>query len=72
MSEPRVITVADLKDQLGSDSPRLVLRCAKCGEQYSAHRGDYFFSRSPTHTFYCCGEPMRLVIKKVIYEEVEP
>lgn len=44
---------------LPSDPQGQCLRCAKCGETFSANRSDYFLSR-PDRTFTHCGKPMQL------------
>lgn len=66
-----MITVADLKDQFGTlSSQRPILKCFQCGNECSAHRGDYF-NRPETYPFFCCDFPMKIVIKRTVYEEVE-
>ena len=37
-----MVTVADLKDQIGTQRPRPILYCTLCGAENSAHKGDYF------------------------------
>lgn len=37
-----IAKVSNLKDQIGTPGPREVARCPKCGEMYSANKGDYF------------------------------
>jgi hypothetical protein len=43
--------------------------CHTCGEEYSANRGDYF-AANPDTVLTCCGEPMRLAVRKAVYWEV--
>jgi hypothetical protein len=66
-----MITVADLKNQTGTHDPHPVLYCRDCGAEYSANKGDYFM-HPPTYPFFCCDQPMILVVKKTVFEEVEP
>ena len=65
-----MVRVRDLKDQIGEPGPRPILYCAVCGAECSANRGDYFWARED-HVFECYGEPMELVIRRVVYEPVE-
>ena len=65
------IKVSDLKDQLNTPFPRPMLLCSHCGETFSAHSGDYFVAH-PSHIFKHCGRNMRLVIKRVTFEDVSP
>lgn len=37
-----IARISNLRDQIGLSCPREVARCPKCGEQYSANKGDYF------------------------------
>lgn len=59
--------VQDLQDQTGMAFPRPCLRCRKCGETFSANRGDYFLSR-PERVFSHCGRPMQLGIVRTVFE----
>lgn len=43
------------------------LRCHKCGETFSANRGDYFLSR-PDRVFSHCGRPMQLGTVRTTFE----
>ena len=69
---PRPVMVGDLARLPPTTryAPRPFLRCANCGETYSATPGDYFMA-SPTHVFMCCGRPCQLVTKRTTYEEVQ-
>lgn len=64
----RLIKVSDLKDQTGI-GPEPILYCELCGAELPANKGDYFMC-SRKATFKCCEIPMKLVIKKITYEEV--
>lgn len=66
-----MVTAADLEDQFGMPYPRPILHCRWCGNECSAHAGDYWNS-NPDIEFWCCDEPMHLVVKRVKYEEVLP
>lgn len=68
----RKITVGQLKDQLEMKTPRPILKCMDCGQEFSAHKGDYF-QLPDSHVFICeaCDIPMRLVTKQVTYKEVK-
>jgi hypothetical protein len=61
--------VKDLKYQLGAKGPRPMLYCEQCGNETSAHKGDYF-DCSPETILKCCEEPLHLGIKRVVYEPV--
>jgi hypothetical protein len=61
--------VRDLKDQIGTKGPRPLLYCEVCGAENSASKGDYWNCR-PDYVFTCCGEPMTLVVKRTVYQEV--
>lgn len=38
-----IARISNLKDQIGMTGPREVAYCPKCGETYSANKGDYFY-----------------------------
>lgn len=63
------VRVCDLKNYSGKAIPPS-LYCDHCGEAYSAEKGDYF-SYPPTYVLTCCGEDMRLVVRKTIVEDYE-
>lgn len=65
----KLVTVGDLKDQIGTSGPRPDLYCAACGNEYSANAGDYF-NHPFNHVFVCCDEPMKLCVRRVTHEEV--
>jgi DNA replicative helicase MCM subunit Mcm2 (Cdc46/Mcm family) len=62
----RVIRVMDLPH----GTTRALLACRDCGNEYSAHRGDYFLD-DPEEIMTCCGRPLQLVTKRTVYEPVE-
>ena len=62
----KAIKVSDLKDQLGTPFPRPMLKCMTCGNEYSAHRGDYW-AASPGYIFKCCRRNMALVTKQTVF-----
>ena len=37
-----IARIGNMKDQIGTTGPREVAYCPKCGETYSANKGDYF------------------------------
>lgn len=37
-----IAKVGNMRNQIGMVGPREVARCPKCGETYSANKGDYF------------------------------
>mgnify|MGYP001276996886 CR=1 FL=1 len=45
------------------------LYCGECQCTWSANPGDYW-AADPQTVFTCCGESMRLVYKRVRYEDV--
>jgi len=59
-----------LPNQTTTTGPRSVLHCAVCGEQCSAHSGDYFMT-DPESIIEHCGEPMELVNCVTIYTPME-
>lgn len=64
MATKRSVTVNDLPHQAPHG---VVLRCVgACGSEYSATRGDYFWS-NPTTVLECCKKPMMLAQKSVVY-----
>lgn len=69
--EPKPITVEDLPDLIGTHYPdRPLLKCLLCGNESSAHSGDYF-GCFRDHVFKCCDEPMRLMTKAEIFREAK-
>jgi len=67
--ESREVRVGDLQDQFGTPYPRSILLCSFCGNEYSAHKGDYFTASDNT-VLKCCDIPMLLVTKHETYELV--
>jgi len=65
-----VIRTKDLRDQIVIDGAEEILYCSVCGSEYSANLGDYFM-RDPDEVFVCCGKPMQLVTKKVVYTLID-
>jgi hypothetical protein len=63
------VTVADLKQQSGM-GPHPSLVCLECGAEYSANKADYFMS-APSYVFKCCGTPMVLATKRIVYDIME-
>lgn len=64
------ITVADLKDQIGTAHPRPFLHCRKCGAEYSANAGDYWAWPSDEPLRHC-GVNMLLVTSHRVLTEVK-
>lgn len=62
------VRVRDLKDQTGTHD-NSILYCECCGGEYSANSGDYFLYPA-NHIFTCCEEEMKLVVKRMVYQEV--
>ena len=62
------VTVAMLKDQIGTNGPRALLYCSKCGGEYSANSGDYW-NCSPDTVLKCCHKNLELVTKRTVYQE---
>jgi hypothetical protein len=71
---PRLIHVKDLPDLTGTrrSEPDPSLFCQNCSCSWSANKGDYF-NLPKDHIFTCseCKEPLMLVRKRVVIEEVE-
>jgi hypothetical protein len=65
----KMIRIRELKDQIGAPYPRPLLICHSCGSEFSANRGDYFAANLET-VLTCCGKPLSLAVKKVVYREV--
>jgi hypothetical protein len=72
MTKRRVLTTADLSDQIGMTGQRPFLHCPQCLARYSANRGDYFWKR-PNEPFDCdaCEIPLELVIEHVTFERIK-
>jgi len=64
----KAIRKLDLKDQTGTRGPRPFFLCPKCGNEYSANRGDYF-NVPDNHVFKCCGVNSRLVTARRVFDE---
>jgi len=64
-----MVTVKDLKNQIGKRGPHPVLHCTVCGEDNSANSGDYFMTPDD-YVFRHCGEPMVLATRHVVYRPV--
>jgi hypothetical protein len=45
---------------------RTMLHCERCGENYSATRGDYFLA-APDQIMRCCGRVLKLVRQETRY-----
>lgn len=58
----RAIRVQDLPALVGTDKPRPLLFCEKCGGEYSAERGDYFML-PPDAPMACCRRLLRMVYR---------
>lgn len=56
----------NLKDQILTDDNRL-MKCFKCGCEYSANSGDYWHIRDDNYKFKCCNKIMSIVEKSIIY-----
>lgn len=78
------ITVADLpvwestKEFTRKDGSRYaveprhpMLYCEDCGQTSSANPGDYW-DLPKSHVFMCCEQPMRLVNRLTVYQDVSP
>jgi hypothetical protein len=64
-----MVTVADLKDQILTND-RAILHCQFCNAEYSANAGDYWYLPK-SYAFKCCGQPMQLVTKHIIYRQIK-
>lgn len=64
----RRITVGDLPEKPG---PHTLLLCRKCGNEYSATRGDYFILPK-SRVMRCCGRNLVLVSGYRAYREARP
>lgn len=62
------IKVRDLPE-IGKRDTGALLHCLECHEDYSAKQGDYF-SLSLDHVMTCCGQPLQLVTRHVVYRPV--
>jgi len=67
----RLLHVRDLPKQSGPTPPHPMLHCPRCGGEYSACRGDYFWM-PPDKAFRCgeCRGALVLVTKQVTYTEL--
>lgn len=59
----------DLPDGGHVEAQQPVLYCEWCGGEYSANPSDYF-AAPPDRVLECCEEPLRLVLKRTVYEDV--
>jgi hypothetical protein len=68
-----MVKVKDLPDLTSNRIyPEPFLMCTgECGCTFSANSGDYFLYPKE-HVFTCCGDPMSLMTKRVVYEEWSP
>lgn len=64
----RQITVGDLPEKPG---PHTLLLCRRCGNEYSAKRGDYFILPK-SRVMRCCGQNLMLVRSYQVYRAVRP
>lgn len=64
-----MIRVKDLKDQVNTPFPRPSLYRERCGEHYSANKGDYFMA-DPDTIMKCCQKPMALVVRRTVLTRV--
>lgn len=62
----KTIRVRDLRDEVFTTGPHAFLRCFVCGNECSAHAGDYFMARGDAE-FTCCDEPMHRVTSTITY-----
>jgi hypothetical protein len=73
------VHVSDLADQIINQSRRgELLLCQVCGSESSANKADYCFlsesglrPMSDDFIFQCCGEPLQLVTKRIVYDPVK-
>jgi hypothetical protein len=64
------VTVADLPNLSDYPKLRILLYCDKCGAEYSANRGDYWYLVAQ-HVLTCVCEsedpqPLQLVVKTIV------
>ncbi len=68
-----MITKAELPNTIGQkDHPMrgAFLNCSRCGGEYSAESGDYWYMDADT-VMECCGEPMQLARKLTTYDVLQ-
>jgi len=59
----------DLPDLFNKIGQHIFLNCSICGGEYSAHKGDYFLLANDQEMM-CCNEPMELVRKTEVIEQI--
>lgn len=64
-----MIRAGYLPDLVGATGPHPFLLCTKCGNEFSAHAGDYW-AADPETVFRCCRRLMRLVVRQTWFREV--
>lgn len=62
----KTLTYGDLPDCFGMGGRAPFLLCLNCQAEYSAHRGDYWDARQDKPVMCACGEPLRLMVKRVV------
>ncbi len=67
----KAVTVRDLPYLEAGATRRPMLKCLKCGEEYSANRHDYFY-RDYALPFRCCRRNLVLVNKRTVYAVYDP
>lgn len=75
MAASKAVRVQDLPELTGTEGRRPCLRCPKCGDTFSAHRGDYFLwdPETPLRCQRCQGRPLlRLVVERRQWEPWKP
>lgn len=63
--------IKNLPNQTAQGSDSSILFCYTCGGEYSANAADYNFNHFPNFVLRCCGTPLELVIKRIVYEKVK-
>ena len=64
-----IAKVSNLRDQIGMQGNRPIMVCRVCSAEYSANKGDYWDVKEE-HIFTCCGQPMQIVTKHIVYRPV--
>ncbi len=64
-----IAMVGNLTEQIGMKGNRPILLCHICGNEYSANKGDYW-NYSNDYVITCCGRPMEVVTKHILYKSV--
>ena len=75
----KLLRLKDLQNQIGVKGLPLLLYCPRCGAEFSANSGDYWYN-DPNMVLRCstlddtfggeCETPLQLVTKSTVYKSI--